>query len=383
MRRRASLLLSLLPLLLALGVGAACQKEAKPPPPPPKCGKVERGSDRVVEVVLCAEADADEDGVDDAVDLCPEHQETINGHADKDGCPDPDRDLDLFVDYEDACPDEKGVAPDGCPGVDSDGDLIADHLDSCPHEPEDMDGDRDSDGCPDGPQDATVAKALEEQLWQKARIDVRRGKARTTKVGAAALEELAAVVATRPADVKRVRIVGYSSLREVRRGKAKDLAKDRVKLVEARLLEAGVSAKAIERAVYPLKGKRERVGRVDVMVFLDLAAAMRGHPKAEGTTTSEPEETPKPTEAAPAPSSDPKSTQAEPKPAPRAEPEAEPKPEPEPAPQAASNAEPTTAPKAEPKDAKPDAKATPAPSAEEPYPEPAAPADEDWDLGAQ
>ena len=121
MRRRARSLL----LLAALALGGACQKEAKPPPPPRKCARVERASDRVVDVVLCAEADQDQDGVDYAVDLCPEHKETVNGAADKDGCPDPDRDQDLFVDYEDTCPDEKGVEPDGCPAKDSDGDLPA------------------------------------------------------------------------------------------------------------------------------------------------------------------------------------------------------------------------------------------------------------------
>lgn len=333
--------LPLLPLLSALVLVGACQKEVvRPPPPPKKCGKVERGSDRVIEVVLCAGVDADEDGVDDAVDLCPEHKETINGFADKDGCPDPDRDLDLFVDYEDACPDEKGVAPDGCPAIDSDGDLIADHLDSCPHEPEDMDGDRDDDGCPDGVEDESVAKALSEQLWQKARVEVRRGRAKATKAGRATLEELAALVATRPADIKRVRIVGYSSLREVRRGRAKDLAKDRVKLVEARLREAGVDPQAFERAIYPLKDKKERVGRIDVMVFLDLGAAGRRDERAADEA---------PADEAPAE-------------APAAESQPAEAPTTEPAPAAEPPAAPTV----------------------EPYVEPAAPAaDDDWDLAPQ
>ncbi len=290
-------------LSLSLLGASACQKEVKPPPPPKRCGKVERASDRVVDVVLCAELDTDEDGVDDAVDLCPTAKETVNGIADKDGCPDPDRDLDLFVDYEDTCPDDKGVPPDGCPGEDTDGDLIADHLDSCPYEKEDMDGDQDSDGCPDGAQDQAVAKALDEQLWQKARIDVRRGRARTSKDGAAALEELAQVVATRPADVKRVRIVGYASLREVRRGKAKDLAKDRVKLVEAKLTAIGVPEAAFERAIYPLKDKKQRVGRVDVMVFLDLKAAMGGSDAKAPEEKAPEEKAPKeqPAEAYPEP----------------------------------------------------------------------------------
>lgn len=284
-------------LLLALGVGACQQKEVRPPPPPQKCARVERGTDRVVAVVLCSGTDSDGDGIDDAVDLCPDHPETYNGLADKDGCPDPDRDLDLFVDYEDACPDEPGVAPDGCPFVDSDGDLIPDHLDSCPYEPEDMDGDRDDDGCPEGPQDPSVATTLEEQLWQKASLETRRGRAQLNDAGAAALEELAALVATRPADVKRVRIVGYSSLREVSRGKAKELARERVKLVEARLLEAGVAPRTFDRAIYPLKGAKERVGRVDVTVYLDLGAALSDADRGAGRKS--PPEEPPPEPAAP------------------------------------------------------------------------------------
>lgn len=345
MRRPAPSLL----LLAVLVLGSACQKEAKPPPPPRKCARVERASDRVVDVVLCAESDADQDGVDDAVDLCPEHKEAVNNAADKDGCPDPDRDLDLFVDYEDTCPDEKGVAPDGCAGDDADGDLIANHLDSCPHEKEDVDGDKDSDGCPDGAQVETVAKTLDEQLWQKARIEVRRGRARATKAGDASLEELAALVATRPADIKRVRIVGYSSLREVRRGKAKDLAKDRVKLVEARLREAGVDARAFERAIYPLKDRKERVGRVDVMVFLDLEAAMR-RGSEERPVDTRPADT-KPADTKPADTKPTDTNPADTKPA----------------------------------DAKPaDAKPTENQPAVEPYTEPEKPAaDDDWDLAVQ
>jgi hypothetical protein len=33
--------------------------------------------------------------------------------------------------------------------MDNDGDGIADNRDQCPNEPEDYDGDRDIDGCPD------------------------------------------------------------------------------------------------------------------------------------------------------------------------------------------------------------------------------------------
>lgn len=265
--RRAALFSS---LLLAV---SACHKEAKPPPPPEKCAKVERGADRVIDVVICSGSDEDGDGVDDAVDLCPDLQETDNGLLDKDGCPDPDRDLDGFLDYEDACPNEAGAPPDGCPFLDEDGDGIAQHLDACPHRPEDFDGVEDDDGCPEGMIVRVQARTLEDQLWQRARVDVRRGRALLTKSGAAALEELAEAVGARSDDIARVRVVGYASPRESRRGRAKDLAKERVRFVERRLKKAGLAGERFERAVYPILTKSEGAPRVDVMVFLDLAAA--------------------------------------------------------------------------------------------------------------
>lgn len=351
-------------LLLSLALAAAaCQKEARPPAPPRKCGKVERGSDRILDVVLCAEADTDEDSVDDAVDLCLEHKETLNGVADKDGCPDPDRDQDLFVDYEDTCPEEAGVAPDGCPGKDTDKDLIADHLDSCPYEKEDMDGDQDADGCPDGERDESVAKALNQQLWQRARVDVRRGRASATKAGTEALEDLAKTVATRPSDVARVRIVGYAALREARRGKAKDLAKNRVKLVEARLAAAGIDPKAFERAIYPLQDKRERVGRVDVMVFLDLKAAMADEARSASLepTATQPEVTTAPAATTAPTAIEPTTTEPSTEAA-----------TPDPAPEDGPSSKPPAV-------KEPDAEGAKAPV--EAYPEPEKPAaDEDWDL---
>lgn len=60
-----------------------------------------------------------------------------------------DRDRDTFLDPDDQCPDEPGVAPDGCPLRDTDGDGILDPDDACPKEPETRNGFEDTDGCPD------------------------------------------------------------------------------------------------------------------------------------------------------------------------------------------------------------------------------------------
>jgi outer membrane protein OmpA-like peptidoglycan-associated protein len=65
--------------------------------------------------------DRDGDGIKDDVDQCPDEPEDFDGFKDDDGCPDPDNDN------------------DGIPDVD----------DHCPNVPEDHDGDHDDDGCPE------------------------------------------------------------------------------------------------------------------------------------------------------------------------------------------------------------------------------------------
>ncbi|HEY3356675.1 MAG TPA: thrombospondin type 3 repeat-containing protein [Polyangia bacterium] len=65
--------------------------------------------------------DRDGDGIPDVFDECPDQPEDKDGFKDADGCPDPD----------------------------NDGDGIPDEQDKCPNEPEDFDGFQDEDGCPD------------------------------------------------------------------------------------------------------------------------------------------------------------------------------------------------------------------------------------------
>lgn len=72
-----------------------------------------------------AAGDADNDGIADADDACPRAPEDRDGYRDTDGCPDRD----------------------------NDGDRIPDERDRCPDVPETVDGYRDDDGCPDGDDD--------------------------------------------------------------------------------------------------------------------------------------------------------------------------------------------------------------------------------------
>jgi opacity protein-like surface antigen len=99
--------------------------------------------------------DADNDGVPDAIDKCP--NTPSYALVDANGCP-YDADGDGVPDYHDKCPDtpkDLKVDSTGCP-VDSDGDKVPDHLDKCPNTPYrvkvDATGcplDTDGDGIPD------------------------------------------------------------------------------------------------------------------------------------------------------------------------------------------------------------------------------------------
>lgn len=90
----------------------------------------------------CTPKDKDKDGIADDKDKCPAEAEDLDGDRDEDGCPEKDEVKVVQV--------EKPLPP--APG-DKDGDGIVDKDDACPSEPEDLDGFKDSDGCPDGDND--------------------------------------------------------------------------------------------------------------------------------------------------------------------------------------------------------------------------------------
>ena len=118
--------------------------------------------------------DSDGDGFLDGVDACPSQAEDVDGLQDTDGCPETDADsdgIDDTVEQGHACLDplkadtDSDGLKDGAedrdgdgvvdPGesdpckTDTDGDGLIDGIDQCPTQPEDFDGDRDRDGCPD------------------------------------------------------------------------------------------------------------------------------------------------------------------------------------------------------------------------------------------
>lgn len=102
------------------------------------------------QVLIVEPADRDGDGITDDVDQCPDEPEDIDGFEDENGCPDPDNDGDTVLDIDDKCPMVAGdPANEGCPVEDRDGDGIPDAADQCPDIPEDLDGNEDTDGCPE------------------------------------------------------------------------------------------------------------------------------------------------------------------------------------------------------------------------------------------
>jgi len=98
--------------------------------------------------------DADQDGIKDNIDNCPQEAEDFDGFNDGDGCPEFDNDNDGIADTVDQCTNEAEDLDgfedtDGCPDLDNDGDGVVDLNDGCPSAPEDLDGFDDADGCPD------------------------------------------------------------------------------------------------------------------------------------------------------------------------------------------------------------------------------------------
>ncbi len=94
------------------------------------------------QVLEVTRLDSDGDGILDDVDECPKEPEDKDGFKDKDGCPDPDNDGDAVLDGDDACPI-----------VAEDIDLFEDK-DGCPEDDNDQDGLADRiDQCPDQAED--------------------------------------------------------------------------------------------------------------------------------------------------------------------------------------------------------------------------------------
>ena len=102
--------------------------------------------------VAVAVGDKDDDGINDALDACPDVAGEPNPDPAKDGCPPSDRDTDGVLDMDDACPSTAGLrssdaTKNGCP-ADSDDDGYHDGIDACVKVPGDASDDPAKVGCP-------------------------------------------------------------------------------------------------------------------------------------------------------------------------------------------------------------------------------------------
>ncbi len=270
--------------------GTGCASDPPPKKEPRMCDQYFRDQDQVETQRECSDKDEDGDRVDDAVDLCPTTPETLNDMFDHDGCPDPDADKDMIADYDDGCPDEPGGFPDGCPQADADGDGIPDHLDACPSRKEDIDGERDADGCPEG--DRNLLAGEQVVLLTEALLETKRGKASRTEQGARVLADIVEQTKAEEQNLVRIEIDGLAGLLETKRTRAEGLAQNRAEEVQAAFTSAGIPVSRFALKPEVLKGPDAKsTGGVRVRVYIagqapaaagDGAAAASSPPATEG-----------------------------------------------------------------------------------------------------
>ncbi len=177
--------------------------------------------------------DSDGDGFLDVEDQCPEQA----GVA-PDGCPAPeDSDGDGFLDERDACPQDPGIAPDGCPDPDADKDGIALPDDQCPDEPETNNGFEDADGCPDEVPDAVrrFSGTLEGVTFDNGKATLRAPSRPVLDEAVKALTEYPSI---------RVEVSGHTDNRGSREINMR-LSENRAKTVRDYLVERGIDASRI------------------------------------------------------------------------------------------------------------------------------------------
>jgi outer membrane protein OmpA-like peptidoglycan-associated protein len=171
--------------------------------------------------------DRDHDGIINGRDRCPDEPEDYDGYKDDDGCPDADNDQDGVPDDEDECPDEPGP--------------------------------RSNDGCP--LHGTVVWRHGRLVIFGKVHFDT--GSARIQKRSDPLLEQIAVMVKEHP-EVGHVRIEGYTdnvgppemNLR---------LSRERAESVRERLVALGVPRGRLETAgfgeTHPTAPNRTRAGR--------------------------------------------------------------------------------------------------------------------------
>jgi len=181
----------------------------------------------------CPIPDTDGDGFLDPDDRCPKQP-----GVPPDGCPIGDTDGDGFMDDVDQCVDVPGVEPDGCPIGDTDGDGILDDVDVCIDKPETFNGFEDADGCPD-----EVPKEIEQFEGVIEGIYFDTNKATIKAASQPKLDE--AVQTLKKYPQIRLEISGHTDSRGSRDYNV-DLSQQRAEAVRDYLVGAGIDAGRLE-----------------------------------------------------------------------------------------------------------------------------------------
>jgi OmpA-OmpF porin, OOP family len=173
--------------------------------------------------------DSDGDGIADRRDHCPHDPEDMDGFEDDDGCAEPD----------------------------NDGDGVPDERDECPEVPEERGG--DGDGCPE----KTYVKIENGELVVFGKVQFKTGSAQIEQKSLPLVDQLAVAIRAHPA-VKKVRIEGHTD--DVGSDTVnRELSKKRAESVKDALVERGVSKGRLEAVGHgesqPIAPNRTRAGR--------------------------------------------------------------------------------------------------------------------------
>jgi outer membrane protein OmpA-like peptidoglycan-associated protein len=210
--------------------------------------------------------DRDGDGIPDDRDQCPREPEDLDGWKDDDGCPDPDNDGDGIPDVRDRCPNEP-----------EDRDNFQDE-DGCPDADNDGDGipdnedwcpnqvgPTDNEGCPDDT--PAEKKTPPKRLLELPVVHFPRNSAQLDTAGLTAVGRLADLLGFHK-DVKRVRLEGHASADEHR---PEVLSFERAQSVMQALAQRGIDPERLQAVGYaarrPAGAKADENRRVEPIVI--------------------------------------------------------------------------------------------------------------------
>lgn len=252
----------------------------------------------------CADPDNDSDGIEDALDLCPNEPELVNQVEDDDGCPEHPADLepdseplpaleapkdpdgDGLFDEDDLCPDQPEDQDsfndlDGCPDPDNDSDSILDQDDKCPLEAEVINGTDDQDGCPDEGKALVDVTDKEIKILEPVYFDT--AKATIQERSYPLLDQVAAILEVNPR-ITKVRVEGHTDDRGKDAYNLK-LSDDRANAVREYLMNKGIAGERLEAEGFgetrPIDTNKTKKGRANNRRVQFVIVEINGQPVSE------------------------------------------------------------------------------------------------------